>query len=266
MIPVKADLSGCIDDLIREAPRSWLEALCTELKSWPADAQAETLLHRVPPTYNADLSYTLRDTLRLAAGNMSWEALSCSISLCASLYPRWEAANKNELLWAGPLPPGGMPARRIDQALYDMVGKAQREILLITFAAHKMKRLAEALTTASRRNVRIRLLLEFGVHSQNQLSHDALNAFPPDLQSKAEIFYWPFENRELNQFGKPGKLHAKAAVVDDQALLSSANLTDDAFLRNLELGALFTGGDMPVKLRQHFEHLIANGTLVRCKG
>ena len=31
------------------------------------------------------------------------------------------------------------------------------------------------------------------------------------------------------------KLHAKAAVIDKQALLSSANLTDDAFLRNLEL-------------------------------
>jgi phosphatidylserine/phosphatidylglycerophosphate/cardiolipin synthase-like enzyme len=265
MITVKVDLSGCIDELIREAPRSWLEALCAELKSWPADAHAETLLHRVPSTYNADLSYTLRDALRLASGNMSWEALSCSISLCASLYHRWEAANKNEFLWAGPPPPGGMPARRIDQALYDMVGKAQREILLITFAAHKMKRLAEALTSASRRNVRIRLLLEFGVHSQNQLSHDALNAFPPDLQSKAEIFYWPLENRELNQFGKPGKLHAKAALVDDQALLSSANLTDDAFLRNLELGALFTGGDMPAKLLQHFEHLIANDTLVRWK-
>ncbi len=57
-------------------------------------------------------------------------------------------------------------------------------------------------------------------------------------------FYWPVEKRELNQFGKPGKLHAKAAVIDKQALLSSANLTDDAFLRNLELGVLFVGGDM----------------------
>jgi phosphatidylserine/phosphatidylglycerophosphate/cardiolipin synthase-like enzyme len=44
-----------------------------------------------------------------------------------------------------------------------------------------------------------------------------------------------------------GKLHAKAAVIDKQALLSSANLTDDAFLRNLELGVLFMGGDMPTK-------------------
>jgi cardiolipin synthase A/B len=79
----------------------------------------------------------------------------------------------------------------------------------------------------------------------------------------AEIFYWPIEKRELNLFGKPGKLHAKAAVVDKQALLSSANLTDDAFLRNLELGVLFLGGEMPGKLRRHFEYLISAGTLLR---
>jgi hypothetical protein len=47
--------------------------------------------------------------------------------------------------------------------------------------------------------------------------------------------------RELNANGKPGKLHAKAALVDGQALISSANLTDDAFNRNLELGALLAG-------------------------
>jgi phosphatidylserine/phosphatidylglycerophosphate/cardiolipin synthase-like enzyme len=95
------------------------------------------------------------------------------------------------------------------------------------------------------------------------LSHDALKAFPADLQVKAEVFYWPIERRALNLFGKPGKLHAKAAVVDKKALLTSANLTDDAFLRNLELGVLFMGGDIPSKLQQHFEHLIAAGTLLR---
>jgi phosphatidylserine/phosphatidylglycerophosphate/cardiolipin synthase-like enzyme len=48
-----------------------------------------------------------------------------------------------------------------------------------------------------------------------------------------------------------------------KSVLSSANLTDDAFLRNLELGVLFMGGDMPSKLRQHFEDLMAVGTLLR---
>src|SRR6185312_10929019 len=116
-------LSGCIDDLIREAPRSWLEAVCIELKSWPVGAEAEPLHHRLPHTFNGDLSFRLREVLRLARGAMSWEALACSIALCATLRSRWESNNKVELLWAGPAPATGMAARRIDQALYDLVSK-----------------------------------------------------------------------------------------------------------------------------------------------
>lgn len=260
---MKVDLSRAIEQLVQEAPRSWLEAVCAALQSSQANTLAEIMLQKLPPTHNGNLAYQLSEVVRLAYGAVSWEALSFAISMCSSLRDRWQIEHKTELLWAGPAPASGMPARRIDQVLYDLVATANKDILLITFAAHKIQRLADVLASASRRGVRVRLVLEFGVQSQFQLSHDALKAFPADLRDKAEIFYWPIENRELNLFGKPGKLHAKAAVVDRQALLSSANLTDDAFLRNLELGVLFMGGDMPTKLRQHFEHLIAAGTLLR---
>jgi cardiolipin synthase len=260
---MNAELSEAIEQLVREAPGPWLEAVCAGLQSWPAGAVAENVLQGLPATHNGDLAYRLREVIRLSAGTISWEALSSAIALCVALYARWQGEQKVELLWAGPAPSGGMPARRIDQALYDLIATAQEDILLVTFAAHKIHRLAESLSSASRRGVRVRLILEFGLQSQFQLSHDALKAFPSDLQAKAEIFYWPVEKRELNLFGKPGKLHAKAAVIDKQALLSSANLTDDAFLRNLELGVLFVGGDMPSKLRRHFEHLIAASTLLR---
>jgi hypothetical protein len=46
----------------------------------------------------------------------------------------------------------------------------------------------------------MRLILEFGAESQFQLLHDALRAFPAELQAKAEIFYWPVEKRELDLF------------------------------------------------------------------
>ena len=81
--------------------------------------------------------------------------------------------------------------------------------------------------------MQIRLILEFEQSSEGQLSYDAIKAFPPALTSAAEIYYWPVEKRERNQAGRPGKLHAKVAIVDDTALVSSANLTDDAFNRNL---------------------------------
>lgn len=259
---MKGDLSQAIEQLVQEAPRSWLEIVCAELQSSQANIPVEIVLQKLPPTHNGDLAYQLAEVIRLAYGVVSWEALSSAIAMCASLRDRWQIEHKTELLWAGPAPASGMPARRIDQVLYDLIANAKSDILLITFAAHKIRRLAEVLASASCRGVRV-LVLEFGNQSHHQLSHDALRAFPRDLQEKAEIFYWPVVKRELNVFGKPGKLHAKAAVVDKQALLSSANLTDDAFLRNLELGVLFMGGEMPAKLRQHFDHLITGGTLVR---
>jgi cardiolipin synthase A/B len=205
----------------------------------------------------------LAEVVHLGTGAISWEALSSAIAMCAATCDRWQIQHKTELLWSGPAPASGLPARRIDQVLYDLVTTAEKDILLITFAAHKIPRLAEVLALASRRGVRVRLVLEFGVPSQFQLSNDAIEAFPVDLQEKAEIYFWPLEKRELNLSGKPGKLHAKAAVIDKQALLSSANLTDDAFLRNLELGILFMGGNIPMRLREHFEHLIGAGTLTR---
>jgi len=260
---MKADLSRAIEQLVQEAPRSWLEAVCAELQTSRLNTLAESVLQKLPPTHNGDLAYRLGEVVRLNYGAVSWDALSSAIAMCAAAGDRWQGEHKTELLWAGPATASGMPARRVDQVLYDLIATAEKDILLVTFAAHKIQRLAEALASASHRSVRVRLILEFGVQSQFQLSHDALKAFPAELQAKAEIFYWPVEKRELNLFGKPGKLHAKAAVIDKQALLSSANLMDDAFLRNLELGVLFMGGDMPTKLREHFEHLIAARTLLR---
>jgi hypothetical protein len=54
--------------------------------------------------------------------------------------------------------------------------------------------------------------------SQNQVSQDAVKAFPLDLRSSAEVFYWPLANRRINQYGRPGKLHAKAFGNKDQTI------------------------------------------------
>lgn len=257
------EISSAIDKLVRKAPSAWLSEVCQAVRSWPEDARAHSMLSTLPITHNGDLAFQLRETVQLADGRMSWEALAASVEVCASVRAIWEDQQHIDLLWSGPSPTDRVAARRIDQVLYDLISDAKREILLVTFAAYKIKRLTEALTSASKRNVTVRLVLEFEETSLNQLSMNALKAFPPDLIAQAEIYYWPLAVRGLNEFGRPGKLHAKAAVVDDQALLSSANLTDDAFNRNLEIGALFSGGEIPERLRAHFEELIFSGTLVR---
>ena len=88
-----------------------------------------------------------------------------------------------------------------------------------------------------------------------------MKAFPAALIQATQIYYWPVEKRERNLAGRLGKLHAKVAIVDDFALVSSANLTDDAFNRNMEVGLLVKNAEFLVTAKSYFESLIAAGTL-----
>lgn len=259
MIP--STLAQNIDTLIRRAHRPWLQTVCSVLDGTAESAGAQSLIATLPATNNSDAAHCLVTIVQQAAGAMTWKALGSSLHLCGALYSRWQEDQNAELLWTGPSPASQIPARRIDQVLYDLIDSSKREILLVTFAAHKITRLTDGLVKALNRGVHVRLILEFEETSQGQLSMDALNAFPEIIRQRAQIYYWPLEKRERNTSGKPGKLHAKVAIVDEQVVLSSANLTDDAFTRNLELGALLSSGEIRQRLREHFDGLCVNSTL-----
>lgn len=257
------DFALAVERLIEKAPRAWLDASCEALKRLPASANAEQVLKSLPITHNADLSFLMSEVMRLASSQMSWEALGWSICTAATAHSRWQQEQQIELLWAGPVPANQIPARRIDQTLYDLIAGAKREILLVTFAAAKIERLTYELMNAAQRSLPIRLILEFEQSSEGQLSYDALKAFPSALTTAAEVFYWPVEKRGRNLAGRPGKLHAKLAIVDDTALVSSANLTDDAFNRNLEVGVMVKSPEFLMTTKSYLDTMIFSGTLKR---
>lgn len=257
------NLNLAIERLIQKAPKAWLASACETLTGLPVDTEPGQIPSLIPATFNADLTYLMAEVVNLAQGRMPWEALGWAISTTASAYERWQHEHQIELLWGGPLPAHQIPARRIDQTLYDLIAEAKREILLVTFAAAKIERLTSALLKAAQRGVLIRLILEFEQSSEGQLSYDALKAFPPALAATAEIFCWPVEKRKRNAAGRPGKLHAKLAVVDDTVIVSSANLTDDAFNRNLEIGLRVCNSNLLLAINNYIESLILDGTLGR---
>ena len=260
------EFPAAVESLVREAPIGWLTSACEALRSLPATANSEYVLRQLPVTANADASFLMAAAVRLASGQMSWEALSWTLQTTSISYHRLRAQQHIELLWSGPAPANQLPARRIDQALYDLIASAKREILMVTFAAAKIERLTGDLWKAARTGVKIRLILEFEESSEGQLSYDALRAFPAALIQASEIYQWPVEKRERNQAGRPGKLHAKVAIVDDLALISSANLTDDAFTRNFEVGLLVKNTEFLTTVKGYFDSLIAAGTLSRLYG
>jgi len=255
------DFATVVEKLIQKAPTGWLAMACETLKSFPEETAAEQVLRQIPATQNADLSFLVAEVVRLASGLMSWEALGWAVGTTSAAHIRWQNQQHVELLWSGPLPGNQIPARRIDQTLYDLIIDAKREILLVTFAAAKIERLANELMKAAQRGVPVRLILEFEQSSEGQLSYDALKAFPTTLIDAAEVYYWPVEKRGRNQAGRPGKLHAKLAVVDDTAIVSSANLTDDAFNRNLEVGVLVKNPEFLKTTKRYIDSMVSTGTL-----
>ena len=61
--------------------------------------------------------------------------------------------------------------------------------------------------------------------------------------------------------GQTRKLHVKCAVIDDTAVIGSANLTDDAFNRNMELGVILRDPVVVAGIHEHFETLERNRIL-----
>lgn len=250
-----------LEKLIRKVPATWLIKACETLKSLSADTPVDGVCRLMPSTLNSDLSFLAEQVIRQADQVMSWEALGWVLESNFQAHRKWMVDQRVELLWSGPSPANEIPVRRIDQSLYDLIATAKNEILLVTFAAAKIKRLADSLFAAVERGVAVRLLLEFEQESEGQLSFDALKAFPVDLVRQVEVYCWPLVKRERNQAGRPGKLHAKLALIDDQVIVSSANLTDDAFNRNLELGVLLQSKNLRTTVKRYFEGLVIAGLI-----
>jgi phosphatidylserine/phosphatidylglycerophosphate/cardiolipin synthase-like enzyme len=84
-------------------------------------------------------------------------------------------------------------------------------------------------------------------------------------QRLPEVFYDP---RSLEHEGpKRASLHAKCIVVDkDIAFVSSANFTEAAQARNIEVGVLLRSRMLAEQLASHFEALADRQVLVRVPG
>ena len=76
-----------------------------------------------------------------------------------------------------------------------------------------------------------------------------------------------YDARSLDPDGPTGVLHAKAVVADDESVfVTSANLTEAALDRNIEVGLLLRDRALALRVVGHFQGLIDRGLLVRLPG
>ena len=187
--------------------------------------------------------------------------LAAAIESAAAMHD-WHRRNQSlELVWTGPVPHGSI-LRRTDQALLELIRGTRKRLLIVTFAAYRMPALHQALVEAADREVAIDFILESKVESKGKVTIDPIIALGPELSRRSTIWTWPAEARPKGARGRRGALHVKCAIADGARLLvSSANLTEDALLLNMELGLLIEGGKLPPQVENHFAELRSAGIL-----
>jgi phosphatidylserine/phosphatidylglycerophosphate/cardiolipin synthase-like enzyme len=173
-----------------------------------------------------------------------------------------------DLVWSGPTAPG-LHTRSTRQVYDELITTAERSIWLSTFAyfdgQHAFRSLADRMTAIPGLQVRIMLNIQrrYGDSTPaeqlvTQFAHRFWSKDWPGT-TKPAVYYDP---RSLEPAGPEGVLHAKAIVVDERAaLVTSANLTEAAFDRNIEVGVLTRDQLLAASLVRHFRVLIDTGHL-----
>lgn len=178
-------------------------------------------------------------------------------SSAAQLMERREAI---EMVWTGPFT-GLVASRHTEQVLLEVITYASKRLILVSFVAYDINTILKAMKDAASRNVKIDILLERSKSHGGKVDIDSIDALRKENLA-ANVYTWnhgPKSKRTLE-----GAIHAKCAVADGSlAFITSANLTSAAMERNMELGVLIRGGDLPDKLMRHLEALISTGIVER---
>lgn len=252
--PVLAAVLACVHGLPAGHVRM-LAAALRQVPDGPGNARVSVISTNPTPTFRQHATAIIDAWTH--SRDLSGPAVALALEAALSVRERQRDAEKLDLVATGPSSPY-VSIRHTRAVLIELIDRAQKELILVAYAAYKVPALLDALERACHRSVVVRLILESTADSAGALTHDGAEAFR-SLRESIEVYVWPLEKRP------PGsRLHAKVAVADGElAFITSANFTGHALDQNLEVGLLVTGGHAPKRLREHFHALIASRTLTR---
>ncbi|HEX4999626.1 MAG TPA: DISARM system phospholipase D-like protein DrmC [Terriglobia bacterium] len=175
---------------------------------------------------------------------------------------------KPDLVWSGPEVPG-VPARNTRQVFEELLGFCAESVWVSTYAYFDGPKAFEVLARRmdTRPAIRATLLLNIQRRKGDDTAADSL------VRKFADRFWktdWPgnvrprvyYDPRALERDGPEGVLHAKAVVTDDEnVFVTSANLTEAALDRNMELGLLYRDRALAASITSHLRGLIDLGVL-----
>jgi phosphatidylserine/phosphatidylglycerophosphate/cardiolipin synthase-like enzyme len=174
-----------------------------------------------------------------------------------------------DFVWSGPEVPG-LHARDTRRVFEELLGSAMQSIWVSTYAFFDGPRAFHVLAAHmdTRKDLSVTLLLNIQRKWGDTTAADQLVRKFTDRFWKTD---WPgtvrpnvfYDPRALDLEGPSGVLHAKAAVIDEETVfVTSANLTEAAFDRNIEAGLLVRDHALAATVSSHFRTLIERGLLV----
>jgi phosphatidylserine/phosphatidylglycerophosphate/cardiolipin synthase-like enzyme len=173
-----------------------------------------------------------------------------------------------DFVWSGPEVPG-LHARDTRRVYEELLSTAEESVWLSTFAFFDGPKAFEIL--ARRMDQRPGLCVVMLLNIQRKRG----DSTAPDqlVRRFADHFWetdWPgasrplvyYDPRSIELDGPSGVLHAKAVVTDDEAVfITSANLTEAALDRNIEMGLLVRDRALAASVLSHFRGLIDRNLL-----
>lgn len=248
------ELLDIIAVVVSQLPYEKIEAIAEKLKK-DRDIDPTSSLHSISGTPIAKVAI---DHLVQAIKKNPVSANELAVMLLSAGYAFQKMRNNQsiELVWTGPKTPFVSP-RRTEQALLEVINAAQRTLFIMSFVAYEIPTIMKALAEAAERDVEISMLMELSRDHGGSIDIDALGKMKKVLPA-AYLYVW----KEKGEGFDDGRVHAKTAVSDgNRCFITSANLTGFAMERNMELGVLVTGGDIPQLLENHLRSLIDTKTI-----
>ncbi|WP_157703059.1 DISARM system phospholipase D-like protein DrmC [Alkalispirochaeta alkalica] len=177
--------------------------------------------------------------------------------------------NMPGMVWSGPSVPG-LHARDTRQVFDEILGAAKQSLWISTYAFFDGPKAFEVLSRRMDAQPQLNTTILLNI------SRKKGDASPPwEVVSRfSERFWkydWPgsvrprifYDPRSLDESGPGAVFHAKAVVADDEAVLvTSANLTEAAFDRNIELGLHLCDRALAKSITAHFRTLIEKELLL----
>lgn len=163
-----------------------------------------------------------------------------------------------ELVWSGPST-GVVPVRQTEEVLCEVIEGAHVSLFIVSYVAYKLDRVLRCLDAAISRGVKVEILMECSVDNGGKLTFDSMS---PLIRRLPDAVFYAWQQPPDVAHHELGSVHAKCAIADGNvAFITSANLTEAAMNRNMEMGILVRGGHVPEQLAAHFVALVELGTI-----